>query len=100
MLPLVTLTIALFANFKMYHCSVMKPFEMDFLLDGTVVGQFDSRLQNGRIGPKISMRADVFVKQFNLPEDRQEFYCYTSQYKIQSFYTPQAKLNNIFEWKK
>ena len=36
-------------------------------------------------------------KQFNLPEDKQEFYCYTSQYKIQSFYTAQAQLKNIFE---
>ena len=62
MLPLVTLTVALFANFKMYHCSAMKPFDMDFLLDGSVVGQFDSRLSNGRIGPKISMRGDIFVK--------------------------------------
>ena len=40
----------------------MKPFDMDFLLDGSVVGQFDSRLSNGRIGPKISMRGDIFVK--------------------------------------
>ena len=62
MLPLVTLTVALFANFKMYHCSTIKPFDMDFLLDGSVVGQFDSRLRNGRIGPKISMRGDIFVK--------------------------------------
>ena len=62
MLPLVTLTVALFANFKMYHCSTIKPFDMDFLLDGSVVGQFDSRLYNGRIGPKISMRGDIFVK--------------------------------------
>ena len=36
---------------------------MDFLLDGSVVGQFDSRLYNGRIGPKISMRGDIFVKE-------------------------------------
>ena len=36
-------------------------------------------------------------KQFNLPEDKQEFYCYSSQYQIQSFYTAQAQMKNIFE---
>ena len=43
MLPTITLLVALFANFKMYLCTTTEPFEMDFLLDGAAIGQFDSR---------------------------------------------------------
>ena len=69
-----------------------------FLLDGTAIGVFDSKMSDGRIGPKISMLSGDFIRQFKLPPHQQKFYCYTSS-SNQSIYDEAnyTSLQNIFE---
>ena len=49
------------------------------MLGDVTIGVFDSKINNGQIGPKISMLSGEFIRQFKLPQDQQNFYCYTSQ---------------------
>ena len=63
-----------------YGCSVNQARNnQEFMLGDVTIGVFDSKINNGQIGPKISMLSGEFIRQFKLPQDQQNFYCYTSQ---------------------
>ena len=70
----------IFLTIGSYGCSVNQARNNhEFMLGDVTIGVFDSKVNNGQIGPKISMLSGEFIRQFKLPQDQQNFYCYTSQ---------------------
>ena len=80
LLPIGSFTFVIFLRIGSYGCSVNQARNNhEFMLGDMTVGVFDPKPQNGHIGPKISMLSGIFIRQFKLPADQQEFYCHTSK---------------------
>ena len=80
LLPIGSFTFVIFLTIGSYGCSVNQARNNhEFMLGDVTIGVFDSKTSNDQIGPKISMLSGEFIRQFKLPQDQQNFYCYTSQ---------------------
>ena len=80
LLPIGSFTFVIFLTIGSYGCSENQARNnQEFMLGDVTIGVFDSKIQDGKIGPKISMLSGEFIRQFKLPQDQQNFYCYTSK---------------------
>ena len=80
LLPIGSFTFVIFLTIGSYGCSENQARNNhEFMLGGVTIGVFDSKIQDGKIGPKISLLSGEFIRQFKLPQDQQDFYCYTSK---------------------